>query len=160
MTDKPEDELSPCPFCGEPEELKIQGNSEWDVYYVICISCGARANEGVSKAIAIENWNRRPEENFDFGAQDKASSFQARVAEIIALGVSGGLDKLGFLEELEAEHSVSFVEFSKELAKKISALYDERTIKGRAVCTKCGTGNDFEIMVGSATRKGIRNDNK
>ena len=54
-----EDMLKPCPFCGEPEEIVLADGSSKDTYQVICRSCGARAGEGTSMAIAAENWERR-----------------------------------------------------------------------------------------------------
>ena len=54
-------DLLPCPFCDEPEEIKLITPKETgisDIFWVMCISCGARACEGVSAQIARENWNR------------------------------------------------------------------------------------------------------
>lgn len=55
--------FSPCPFCGETEQLRLHNQSK--NHYVECLICGARGpmgyekDCGVGKANAISAWNRR-----------------------------------------------------------------------------------------------------
>jgi Lar family restriction alleviation protein len=64
-----ENELKPCPFCGNTHEEeftlhkedRIIGAVMWTVYNVSC-SCGARGPDSHSREEAVERWNRgRPE---------------------------------------------------------------------------------------------------
>ncbi len=53
----PTEELKPCPFCGEKENLIIHMGTGWQ-YFVICKKCNAdRFAE--SKENAIKAWNTR-----------------------------------------------------------------------------------------------------
>lgn len=57
-------ELKPCPFCGEPNDLLVRptvyDGPEPVTYVVECFSCGGFITPGFSSAQAtIEYWNKR-----------------------------------------------------------------------------------------------------
>ena len=54
------EEIKPCPFCGNSEDLVIRGRV---LSYIYCWNCGAESGLADSKDEAIEAWNQRP---YDF----------------------------------------------------------------------------------------------
>lgn len=69
VINKEDNQLKPCPFCGGKAKLAKQTVSMWflqfDSYYVVCNTCGARSRISVEvaeeKDKAIEAWNMRVE---------------------------------------------------------------------------------------------------
>ena len=57
--EKPKTELKPCPFCGGKDVQRVW---KWDVCYVKCQACGARASRHWTTDEAIEAWNMRAED--------------------------------------------------------------------------------------------------
>ena len=51
-------ELKKCPLCGHSDVRAIR-NSNGDVWYISCFSCGCRTGGAVVKDMAIDAWNRR-----------------------------------------------------------------------------------------------------
>ncbi len=52
-------ELKPCPFCGENEDLSVMPDKHF--YSVNCEVCGTLGPVGETEGIAVERWNRRPD---------------------------------------------------------------------------------------------------
>lgn len=59
IEDEDDDELKPCPFCGNEVELEPFGPS--DRYHVECMHCGVQGAHA-SRETAIMLWNRRAKE--------------------------------------------------------------------------------------------------
>ena len=55
------DELKPCPFCGEREELHLKSFSGWGADVIVCYGCLATFSqqEITCEEDLIEAWNRR-----------------------------------------------------------------------------------------------------
>ena len=49
-------ELKPCPFCGSKKIVVKNGKYAW---WVKCDDCGTEGAIKLKKAVAIEAWNRR-----------------------------------------------------------------------------------------------------
>ncbi len=53
-----EEELKPCPFCGN-ESVRVYKHVGMDDWYVSCAGCGIRTEGNTSKDIVVAAWNRR-----------------------------------------------------------------------------------------------------
>ena len=54
------EELEPCPYCGcETAAMHGGADNSTMMYWVSCLSCGARGGRAFSKDDAAKKWNRR-----------------------------------------------------------------------------------------------------
>lgn len=53
------EELLPCPFCGDEDELTFGHDVRTDIGAVYCIHCGAEGPSASSQEEAARLWNRR-----------------------------------------------------------------------------------------------------
>ena len=54
-----ENELKPCPFCGESEYVTVQKMLTRKRWYVHCGNCRCRTAQYLDRQEAIKVWNRR-----------------------------------------------------------------------------------------------------
>lgn len=57
------EQLKPCPFCGETENLKIKRDSQLAPcnHWVMCYECCSRGGSENTRGKAIAAWNKRAE---------------------------------------------------------------------------------------------------
>lgn len=51
------DELKPCPFCGSDN---VRMDTDYGVYFVLCVNCQTEGPDDPDKSTAIKLWNGRP----------------------------------------------------------------------------------------------------
>ena len=58
------EELKPCPFCGEKEELHLQSFSGWVNDVIVCYGCHSTFSQQkiTCEEDLVKAWNRRPED--------------------------------------------------------------------------------------------------
>lgn len=66
MSDKTEDELLPCPFCGNIAYVSASRKLNAWGYYVACVRCAAKTDYYVTEEASIKAWNtRKPMERYE-----------------------------------------------------------------------------------------------
>ena len=78
------DELKPCPMCGEAEKLLIETPSEFADAYVYCFTCGCKGPLRLDTY--VEAWNTRAEQEQWISVDDR---WPAEVTGNIVLGHNG-----------------------------------------------------------------------
>jgi Lar family restriction alleviation protein len=110
------DEVKPCPFCGNEKNIELSGVSIPDWIKIECMECGFKiggyaANE---RDKLITRWNRRP-------IEDK---LRAQLA-------SGDLILRNLLEGLEVQHIDDLIEKMEPTSAKLLGYTITQTIKER-----------------------------
>ena len=57
------DQLKPCPFC-DSAEIYLRNDDHHHMYFVQCDECGCRTDYCEYRHEAINDWNRRPEDEY------------------------------------------------------------------------------------------------
>ena len=104
--------LKPCPFCGS-SKVAIEEADDF-LFYVECAKCGSKGADSTDADRAVENWNKRTNNNNLDALQNKANKMWAALGDVTTTAMTANAVTLSVAKKLN-----NYIDVLKELLEAI-----------------------------------------
>ena len=104
--------LLPCPFCGS-SKVAIEEADDF-LFYVECAKCGSKGANSTDADQAVENWNKRNNNNNLDALQNKANKMWSALGDVTATAMEASDITLSVTKKLS-----NYIDILKELLEAI-----------------------------------------